>query len=164
MPDGEPRSPWVEDQFAAALVLAEQDPSLIALTAADCSEGAERDLQRGVTRGKAYVLRLRDLTVDSPPLGIAVGRYLGLEHIVEDLLAGQSVEGVSGIGNGGTVLDRNRNDVRRRRGVVLLVLGGLVLLGGATTADVLTLGLDIVWTVGAFGLLFTGIWLVLHRD
>ena len=144
--------------------LQRDDPDLVERTAAACDAGARRDHLAGTARGKAYVLRLRDVTLERPALGIAVGRSLGLEHIVEDLLEGRSVDGVTGIGADGSVLAPSRSDRRRRRGTVLLLLGGLVLLLGATAADSLSLLLVIVWTVVSFALIFTGLWEVLHRE
>jgi hypothetical protein len=152
----------VDALFAAATVLEQEDPALVARTATECEAGARQDLIDGMARGKATVLRLRDLTVERPSLGIAVARSLGLEHIVADLLAGRSVDGVTGIGAGGEVLPRSRSDRRRRRGAILLVLGGLVLLAGATVADSLSLGLVIAWTACSFALIFVGLRDVLH--
>ena len=136
----------------------------MAAAAAACTAGAERDLGEGVPRGRATVLRLRDLTVDDPVLGMAVARALGLGHLVEDLVAGTSVDGVPGFGPDGRVLAPSRSDRRRRRGVVLVLLGGLVLLVGATAADSLSLFWVITWTVVSFGCIFGGLRGLLHRD
>ena len=160
----EPRVPWIEAQFAAAMVLEQEEPDLVALAASECQAGAQRDLQLGTARGKAYVLRLRDLTLERPSLGIAVARRLGLEHIVEDLLNGTSVDGVPGIGADGTACPPSRRDRSRRHGCVLLALGGMVLLIGATTADDLTLFLVVAWTLCSFSLMFAGTWLILRQE
>ena len=114
-------------------------------------------------RGKAYVLGLRDLTVGRPPLGVAVARSLGLEHIVEDLLEGASVDGVTGIGPDGEILAPSPSDRHQRRGTVLVLLGGIVLLVGATAADSLSLVWVIVWTIGSFALIFGGLRDILRR-
>jgi hypothetical protein len=147
---------------AAASALGQEDPGLVARAADECEARARRDHLGGMARGKATVLALRDLTVERPALGIAVARTLGLEHIVDDLLAGRSVDGVTGIGPGGEVLPPSRSDRRRRRGAVLLVLGGGVLLTGATVADSLSLVLVIAWTACSFALIFGGLRDVLH--
>jgi hypothetical protein len=153
----------IEAFKSAATDLELEDPDLVADTSAECVAAAERDLLDGSPRGRAYVLRLRDLTVERPPLGIAVARTLGLEHIVEDLLEGTSVDGVTGISPGGEVLQPSRSDRRRRRGVVLVLVGGVVLLVGATAADSLSLFWVILWTVTSFILIFGGLRDVLHR-
>jgi hypothetical protein len=44
-----------------------------------------------------------------------------------------------------------------------VLLGGIVLLVGATAADSLSLVWVIVWTVGSFALIFGGLRDVLHR-
>jgi hypothetical protein len=155
--------PRIEELRAAATALDLEEPELVAAAKAECVAGAERDLRDGTPRGKAYVLRLRDLTVERPPLGMAVARSLGLEHIVEDLLEGTSVDGVTGISPDGEVLRSSPTDRRRRRGTVLVLLGGIVLLIGATAADSLSLLWVIVWTVGSFALIFGGLRDVLHR-
>jgi hypothetical protein len=146
----------------AATTLELEDPDLVVSTRAECVAGAEQDLVGGTPRGRAYVLRLRDLTVERPPLGVAVARSLGLEHIVDDLLEGQSVDGVTGISATGDFLLPSRSDRRRRRGVILAVLGGVVLLAGATAADSLSLFPVILWTVASFVLIFGGLRDILH--
>ncbi len=162
-PEGGAPSPRIEALEAAATTLELEEPELVATATADCVARAERELRDGTPRGKAYVLGLRDLTVEQPPLGIAVARSLGLEHIVGDLLDGTSVDGVPGIGPDGQVLAPSPSDRRRRRGAVLVLLGGIVLLVGATAADSLSLMWVIVWTVGSFALIFGGLRDVLHR-
>lgn len=163
MPTGERGSVGVDELFASATELERTDPELVARAVTECEARARQDHLGGMVRGKATVLALRDLTVGQPALGIAVARALGLEHIVADLLAGRSVDGVTGIGPGGEVLPLSRSDRRRRRGAVLLVLGGGVLLAGATVADSLSLGLVIAWTACSFALIFTGLRDVLHH-
>jgi fatty acid desaturase len=73
------------------------------------------------------------------------------------------VDGVTGISPGGEVLQPSRSDRRRRRGVVLVLVGGVVLLVGATAADSLSLFWVILWTVTSFILIFGGLRDVLHR-
>lgn len=71
---------------AEATALQAEDPALVARASEECRTDAERDFVDGTPRGKALVRRLRDLTVEQPALGLAVGRSLALGHIVEDLL------------------------------------------------------------------------------
>jgi len=153
----------VDGLKAAATALEQADPGAVRRAADECRDGAHRDHLDGTPRGKAIVKRLRDLASTDPALGIAVARSLSLEHIVDDLLDGRSVDGVTGLGPDGGILPPSRSDRRRRRGTVLLVLGGLVLLVGATAADSLSLVWVIVWTLGSFTLIFTGLRGVLHR-
>ena len=148
---------------AAAAKLEQDDPDLVERARVECQAAAQQDLLKGVPRGAAVVLRLRDLTVEQAPLGIAVARSLGLEHILDDLLAGKSVDGVTGISADGQVLPPSRSDKRRRRGAVSLFLGGVVLLVGATFADTLSLTLVIIWTFSSFFLIFGGLREVLRR-
>ena len=163
-PEGGTPAPRIKALEAAATALELEEPELVATAAAECVARAERELRDGMPRGKAYVLGLRDLTVGRPPLGVAVARSLGLEHIVEDLLEGASVDGVTGIGPDGEILAPSPSDRRRRRGTVLVLLGGIVLLVGATAADSLSLVWVIVWTIGSFALIFGGLRDVLHRS
>jgi hypothetical protein len=162
VPTGDSVPSRIDAIQAEATALQQEDPELVDRTATACRADAERDLANGIPRGKAYVLGLRDLAVERPPLAIAVGRSLGLEHLVVDLLEGRSVDGVTGISARGEVLPPSRSDRRRRRGAVLLLVGGLVLLVGATTADSLSLPLVIAWTVASFALIFGGLRDVLH--
>jgi hypothetical protein len=155
--------PRIEALMAAATALEHEDPELVVAARTECEAGAQRDLLSGVPRGAAYVLRLRDLAVERPPLGIAVARSLGLEHIMEDLLAGKSVDGVTGISPEGQVLPPSRSDRRRRRGAFFVLVGGVILLVGATTADSLSLTLVIIWTVSSFVFIFGGLRELLHR-
>jgi hypothetical protein len=154
---GRPSPPRIEALKDAAASIELESPELVASARAECVAGAEQDLIAGTPRGRAYVRRLRDLTVENPPLGVAVARSLGLEHIVEDLLQGTSVDGVTGISADGGVLRPSRSDRRRRRGVVLTVIGGVVLLAGATAADSLSLFPVILWTAASFALIFGGL-------
>ena len=163
MPVGEAPSSRIEAFRAAAAELERADPDLVARVRVECEAGARQDLVDGIPRGRAVVLRLRGLTVERPSLGIAVARSLGLEHIVDDLLAGVSVDGVPGIGADGSILPPSRSDRRRRRGIVLLLIGGGVLLVGATAADSLSLPLVIARTATSFVLIFGGLRDVLHR-
>lgn len=163
LPTGGPPPSRLELLRTEASALARDEPELVAAATATCRAAAERDLVDGIPRGKAIVRRLRDLAVDRPALAVAVGRSLGLEHIVDDLLGGTSVDGVAGIGADGRVLPPSRADRRRRRGTVILLIGGLVLLAGATVADSLSLFLVVGWTVVSFVLIFGGLRDVLHR-
>jgi len=153
----------IESLKAAATDLEQEDPELVERARDECRAAAQQDLLNGVPRGAAIVLRLRDLTVDQAPLGIAVARSLGLEHIMDDLLAGRTVDGVTGLSAEGHVLPRSRSDKRRRRGAVSLLLGGVVLLVGATFADTLSLTWVIIWTLSSFFLIFGGLREVLRR-
>jgi hypothetical protein len=153
----------IESLKADAIALEQADPDLVDRAGAECQAAAQRDLVNGVPRGTAIVLRLRDLTVERPPLGIAVARSLGLEHIMEELLAGKSVDGVTGISAEGDVLPPSPSDKKRRRGTVFILLGGVILLVGATTADSLSLTLVIIWTLSSFFLIFSGLRALLRR-
>lgn len=161
--DQEP-APRVGELFAAATALGLEDPGRVRRAAAECEAGARQDHVDGLPRGRATVQRLRDLTHDEPALGIAVARSLGLEHIVEDLLAGKSVDGVTGLGPTGEILPLSRSDRRRRRGAVLLAIGAVVVLLGATAADSLALYAVITWTLASFVLIFVGLRDLLHRE
>ena len=163
MPPGDDAPTRVPGLQTAATALERGNPAAVRRAADECRAGALRDHVGGVPRGKAIVRRLRDLTATDPALGVAVARALDLEHIVEDLLDGRSVDGVTGFGPDGGILPPSRSDRRRRRGTVLLVLGGVVLLVGATAADSLSLVWVIAWTLGSFALIFTGLRDVLHR-
>ena len=163
MPDADLPTARLASLRAEADTLAAQHPDRVSDAAAACRADARQDHLDGTPRGRAMVRRLRDLTVEQPALGLAVARSLQLEHIVEDLLAGTSVDGVTGIGADGTVLPPSRSDLRRRRGVVLLLAGGVVLLAGATAADSLSLVLVVLWTAASFALIFGGLRDVLHR-
>lgn len=163
MPTGRGRASRFEELSDAATALERDDPERVAQATAGCRDGAHQDHLGGVPRGKATVQRLRDLTHEEPALGIAVGRSLGLGHIVEDLLAGTSVDGVTGLGEHGEILPPSRSDRRRRRGAVLLGLGAVVVLLGATAADSLALYAVITWTLASFVLIFVGLRDLLHR-
>jgi type IV secretory pathway TrbD component len=89
---------------------------------------------------------------------------LHLEHIVEDLLAGMTVEGVPGIGADGAELAPTRRHRARRRGALLLGASGLVLLAEAVVAGGLAAGLLYAWTAVGLGLFFVGGYLVMLRE
>jgi hypothetical protein len=162
--DGRDAPRDVGDRYASAAELERDDPALVARTAEDLRTGAEADLQSGVPRGRAYIRRLQELTVERSELGIAVGRSLGLEHIVEELLEGITVEGVAGIGPDGSVLPPTRRHRNRRRGVLLLVISGLLLLVEAVIADGLASAILYTWTAVGLGLFFVGCYLVTLRE
>ena len=154
----------VEDQFALATTLEQDQPDLVARAADELKAAAERDHRGGVPRGKAYVRRLQELTVERPSLGIAVARALGLEHIVEELMEGTTVEGVPGIGPDGRALMPNRRHQTRRRGKYILAVSALLLLIEAVVADGLASVLLYIWTAVALGLFFVGGYLVMLRE
>ena len=108
--------------------------------------------------------RLRDLTHDEPALGIAVARSLGLEHIVEDLLAGKSVDGVTAWARPGRSCRSAGPNGRRRGSGPVLAIGAVVVLLGATAADSLALYAVITWTLASFVLIFVGLRDLLHRE
>lgn len=157
--EGHPRE--TTDPFAEATRLEHDDAGLVARAADQLRAGAAADLADGVPRGRATVRRLQALTIERPGLGIAVARALHLEHIVEDLLAGMTVEGVPGIGADGVELAPTRRHRARRRGVVLLGASGLVLLAEAVVAGGLVAGLLYAWTAVGLGLFFVGGYLVM---
>jgi hypothetical protein len=140
------------------------DPALVTSAADHLRTGADEDHTRGAPRGKAYIRRLQELTVDHPELGIAVARRLGLEHIVEDLLGGISVEGVPGIGPDGRPLSPTSRHRTRRRGGWLLALSALVLLLEAIVAGGVGSILLYVWTAVGLGLFFVGGYLVMLKE
>jgi hypothetical protein len=148
-------------QFAAATRLQDDDPDLVARTAEELRSGAEADLRGGVPRGRAYVRRLQELTVERPDLGIAVARALGLVHIVEDLLAGSTVEGVAGIGPDGTVLPPSRRQRTRRRGKLILAASAVILLVEAVAAGGVSSVLLYLWTAVGLALFFLGLYLIM---
>jgi hypothetical protein len=152
------------DPFVEATRLEQDDSELVAHAADQLRAGAAADLAGGVPRGRAYVRRLQALTIDRPALGIAVARALHLEHIVEDLLAGMTVEGVPGIGTDGTELAPTRRHRTRRRGALMLAASGLVLLAEAVAAGGVAAGLLYAWTAVGLGLFFVGGYLVMLRE
>ena len=91
-PEGGAPSPRIEALEAAATTLELEEPELVATATADCVARAERELRDGTPRGKAYVLGLRDLTVEQQrQAGIGAGTVrlsIGLEDadaLLEDL-------------------------------------------------------------------------------
>ncbi len=153
-----------EESHTSAERLERDDPALVARTAAELRAAAEGDHRGGAPRGRAYVRRIQELTVERPDLGIAVARALGLEHIVEELLDGVSVDGVPGIGPDGMALPATRQHRTRRRGAVILGISAAVLLVEAVTADSVPSVVLYLWT--AVGLVLFGIGgvFVLVRD
>ena len=154
---------WSE-HLAAAAALEGADPELVERTARATTDAAEDDLRHGVPRGRAYVRRIQELTVERPDLGVAVARALGLEHLAEDLLAGMPVEGVAGIGPDGRALVPDRRYRTRRRGKRLLVVSSVLLLVEAVLADGLASALLYAWTAVGLVLFFVGGYLVMLRE
>jgi hypothetical protein len=147
-------------EFAAAEALERDDPELVARTAAELRAAAEGDLRRRVPRSKAYVRRLQALTVERPELGIAAAKALDLDHIVEDLLDGISVEGVPGIGPDGVVLSPTRRHTARLRGKWTLGISAVVLLLEAVLAYGIASWMIYLWTTVGLVLFFVGSYLV----
>jgi len=152
------------DPFAEATQLEHDDAELVARVADQLRAGAAADLVGGVPRGRANVRRLQAMTIERPALGIAVARALHLEHIVEDLLAGMTVEGVPGISADGAELAPTGRHRARRRGALMLGASGLVLLAEAVAAGGLAAGLLYAWTAVGLGLFFVGGYLVMLRE
>jgi hypothetical protein len=154
----------VEDKFVSAQKLEQAEPELIGSAAEELRVAAEADHKSGVPRGKAYVRRIQELAIRRPELGIAVSRVLGLEHIVEELLSGISVEGVPGIGPDGSALPPTHRHRTRRRGAFILGISAIVLLVEAITADGLASIVLYAWTAVGLGLFFVGGYLVMLRE
>ena len=154
----------ISEWTASAQRLEKDDPARVTGAVDDLRASADEDHTHGTPRGKAYIRRLQELTVDHPELGIAVARELGLEHIVEDLLNGISVEGVPGIGPDGRPLSPTSRHRTRRRGGWLLVLSALVLLLEAIVAGGVGSILLYVWTAVGLGLFFVGGYLVMLKE
>ena len=112
----------------------------------------------------AYVRRLQELTIEQPALGIAVARALGLEHIVEDLLDGMTVDGVRGIGPDGTALPPTRRAALRRYGRRIFVLSIVVLVVEASVVEGMASWVIYVWTALGLGLFFFGGYLMMIRE
>jgi hypothetical protein len=144
--------------------LEEEHSDLVAQRASELQAAADGDHRNGAPRGRAYVRRLQELAIDDPDMGIAVGRSLHLEHVVEELLAGISVDGVPGIGPDGHELPPNRRHTARRRGAWMLALSALLLLVEAVIADGIGSILLYIWTVVGLGTFFLGGYLVLLGD
>ncbi len=149
---------------ASAQRLEMDDPERVTRVADEIRSAADQDHARGAPRGKAYIRRLQALSVDHPELGIAVARKLGLEHIVEDLLNGISVEGVPGIGPDGRPLSPSARHRTRRRGGWLLALSALVLLAEAVVAGSVASVWLYAWTAAGLGLFFVGGYLVMLKE
>lgn len=164
MTDDQGRHTRITEWTASAHRLEKDDPALVASAADDLRASADEDHSRGTPRGKAYIRRLQELTVDHPELGIAVATELGLEHIVEELLSGISVEGVPGIGPDGRPLAPTSRHRTRRRGGWLLALSALVLLLEAIVAGSVGSILLYVWTAVGLGLFFVGGYLVMLKE
>ncbi len=154
----------ITEWTASAQQLEKDDPARVTGAVDDLRASADEDHRRGAPRSKAYITRLQELTVDHPELGIAVSRKLGLEHIVEDLLSGMTVEGVPGIGPDGRPLSATSRHRTRRRGGCLLALSALVLLLEAIVAGGVGSILLYVWTAVGLGLFFVGSYLVMLKE
>jgi hypothetical protein len=161
---GQGRHTGIDGWLASAQKLERDEPVLVARAADDLRTASEEDHKRGAPRGRAYVRNLQELAVGCPALGIAVARELGLEHIVEDLLNGISVEGVPGIGSDGAPMSPTSRHRTRRRGAWLLATSALVLLVEAIVADDLVSMILYVWTAVGLGLFFVGGYLVILKE
>ncbi len=164
MTNGQGSHSRITEWTASAQRLEKDDPGRVTRAVCDLRACADEDHRRGAPRGKAYIRRLQELTVDHPELGIAVSRELGLEHIVEDLLSGMTVEGVPGIGSDGRPLSPTSRHRTRRRGGWLLALSALVLLLEAIVAGDVGSILLYVWTAVGLGLFFVGGYLVMLKE
>jgi hypothetical protein len=162
--DDQGRPARLTEWTASAHRLERDDPERVTATADDLRASADDDHRRGTPRGKAYIRRLQGLSVDDPELGIAVAGQLGLEHIVEELLNGISVDGVPGIGPDGRPLSPSSRHRTRRRGEWLLALSALVLLLEAIVAGGVASVLLYVWTAVGLGLFFLGGYLVMLKE
>jgi hypothetical protein len=154
----------VNPASAAARALEHDDPGLVGRTADDLRAAAEADVQGRLSRSRAYVRRLQALAVERPDLAIAVGRKLNLEHIVEELLDGQTVEGVPGIGADGQVLAPTARHRLRRQGKILLAVSAVVLLVEAVIADGIPSALLYLWTAVGLALFFLGGYFVMLKE
>ena len=157
-------SAGINDWFASAQKLEVDEPVFVARAADDLRAAAEEDHRRGAPRGKAYVRNLQELAVGRPALGIAVANRLGLEHIIEDLLNGISVEGIPGIGPDGVPMSPTSRHRARRLGAWTLALSALVLLVEAIIADGLASMVLYAWTAVGLGLFFVGGYLVMIKE
>jgi hypothetical protein len=144
--------------------LERESPDLVAQKALELRTAADGDHRNGAPRGRAYVRRLQELAIEDPEMGMAVGRSLHLEHVVEELLDGISVDGVPGIGPDGAELPPNCRHTARRRGAWTLALSALLLLVEAVVADGIGSILLYIWTVVGLGTFFLGGYLVLLGD
>jgi hypothetical protein len=148
----------------AATALGHDDPELVARTAAELRMGAESDVHGRLTRSRAYVRRLQALAVERPELAIAVGRTLNLDHIVEELLDGKTVEGVAGISAEGSVLSRTPRHRLRTRGKWMLAVSSVLLLIEAVIADGIPSALLYAWTTIGLALFFVGGYFVMLKE
>jgi hypothetical protein len=154
----------VGKELAAAAGLEQHDPEVVVRRAAQLRSDAEGDIHGRVTRNKAYVRHLQQLAVENPALAIAVGRSLNLDHIVEELLEGKTVEGVPGIGSDGAALAPNKRHRLRRWGKWTLGIGSFLLLIEAIVADGIPSAALYAWTaVGLVGF-FVGFYLIMLKE
>jgi hypothetical protein len=154
----------VRAEFAAADALEQHDPALVARTAAELRAGAEGDIHGRLTRSRAYVRRLQALAIERPELAIAVGRVLNLDHIVEDLLDGRTVEGVAGLAPDGSALARTSRHRLRTRGKWMVAVSAVLLLIEAVIADGIPSPLLYAWTTIGLGLFFVGGYLIMLKE
>jgi hypothetical protein len=152
------------DRLASVERLEQEHPELVAARASALQAAADGDHLNGSPRGRAYIRRLQELAIEDSDLGMAVARSLHLEHVVEELLDGISVDGVPGIGPDGAELPPNRRHTARRRGAWILALSALLLLVEAVIADGIGSILLYIWTVVGLGAFFVGGYLVLLGD
>ena len=151
-------------EFVAADALEQDDPDLVARAADELKAGAEGDVHGGLTRSRAYVRRLQSLALERPELAIAVGRVLNLDHIVEDLLDGKTVEGVSGLAPDGSALTRNSRHRLRTRGKWMVAVSAVLLLVEAVIADGIPSLLLYAWTAIALALFFVGGYFIMLKE
>jgi len=154
----------VRAEFAAADALERNDPEMVAATAQALATGAEGDVHGRLTRSRAYVRRLQALAVERPELAVAVARVLNLEHIVQELLDGNTVEGVAGIGPEGAVLERTSRHRLRTRGAWMVAISAVVLLVEAVIADGIPSVLLYVWTAVGLVLFMVGGYFILLKE
>lgn len=150
----------MDDPFAGADAPARDDPALVARAADALCSIAEGDLRGRVPRSKAYVRRLQELTIDRPALGIAVARAINMDHVVETLLDGVSVEGVPGIGPDGAEIAPTPRHRARAAGRWILGSSVLVLLAEAIVAYGMAPAVIYCWTTAGLALFFVGPYLV----
>jgi hypothetical protein len=154
----------VRAEFDAADALELDEPDLVARTADELKAGAEGDVHGGLTRSRAYVRRLQSLALERPELAIAVGRVLNLDHIVEDLLDGKTVEGVTGVAPDGSALNRTARHRLRTRGKWMVAISAVLLLVEAVIADGIPSPLLYAWTVIALALFFVGGYCIMLKE
>jgi hypothetical protein len=150
--------------FRAAELLAREEPDLVTRTADELRRGAESDIRGRLTRSRAYVRRLQELSIERPELAIAVSRRLDLGHIVEELLDGRTVEGVAGIGPDGRAMAPTSRRMLRQRGKVLVAVSAVLLLIEAVIADGIASALLYAWTAIGLSLFLVGCYCIMLKE